>query len=604
MLVQALAAYADHYLATQLDDAEWETKFVPWLLEISIEGIFMKATPRMSQVERRKRVVPIPLEMNVPRSPVNRQGGHHPLLGSDDIAYVLGAGPWTPDKKADREKAKLHHKSFVDLIGSAAIETHDPALAACALFYANPSEVARARDAFGNAKAGSLIALSVDGPLVDRESVRSFWRRYYQEAFAERMGGSQGECLISGVVGIVAPTHQMIKGVSNLGGQATGVALMSFDKKAFRSYGWERNQNSPVCPDRALAYVLALNDLLRVDGGADGRRRRVDIAGIGFLCWLRDPTDFDPFEILDNPEFANVEALEKLQPIDQNANQFYMVGVSGNGGRLRVRYWVTDTLNQIKTNLRLWHDQLRIASPEGAPGLVSLWQLLYAIHPEGKPAPHLTLAVLRRAIQGPSQPLGYSVLSVILSRLRHLGDESLGLKWNTHRGFQNLRIPLGLVRLCVNDIHWARGLKEMSDGLDPSCNIPAYVCGRLMAEFENLQRASSGGELSSSVLDRFFSLASTSPAVAFPRIERLSLRHLHRLRRTNPGAAYAIDARIQELHSKLMPTDAGAYPDKLSIEGQGLFALGYYHQKTWSISQARDRIQSRPSAIESNKLES
>ena len=109
--------------------------------------------------------------------------------------------------------------------------------------------------------------------------------------------------------GTIAPTHEKIKGVSSLGGQAAGVALMSFDKEAFRSYGWEQNQNSPVSPDRALAYVLALNDLLRLDKG-----KRKDIAGVGLFFWLRQPAAFNPFEVLDPPDTDTVKAMLAIDP--------------------------------------------------------------------------------------------------------------------------------------------------------------------------------------------------------------------------------------------------------------------------------------------------
>ena len=42
MLVQALAEYADKYLARELNDAAWEGKPVPWMLEISSQGPFSK----------------------------------------------------------------------------------------------------------------------------------------------------------------------------------------------------------------------------------------------------------------------------------------------------------------------------------------------------------------------------------------------------------------------------------------------------------------------------------------------------------------------------------------------------------------------------------
>jgi len=131
----------------------------------------------------------------------------------------------------------------------------------------------------------------------------------------------------------------------------------------------------------------------------------------------------------------------------------------------------------------------------------------------------------------------------------------------------------------------------MKEGLDSTCPFPAYLCGRLMYEFENLQAASSEGQVNSSVLDRYFSLASAYPAVAFPKIVILGQKHLRKLRRDKPAVAYKIDERLREMHDMLSPGEAGPYPGKLSLEEQGLFMLGYYHQKAWSVAQAIDRKQ-------------
>jgi CRISPR-associated protein Csd1 len=598
MLVQALAEYADHYLKDQLNDAAWEEKAVPWALEISRLGSFLSAVPRMTSVARGRKQVQVPMPMSVPRSPVNRNSGEHPLLGADDIGYVLGPGPWTPDKAADKEKAKKHHQAFVTLLRHAAEATGDEGLASCALFYDRPEEVEKARAALREAKAGALVALSCGDLLVNRDAVQSFWRQHYQDAFDARMEGHVGECLISGKLGVIAPTHEKIKGVSSLGGQASGVALMSFDKEAFRSYGWEQNQNSPVSPGRAMAYVLALNDLLRPDDARAGKGRRRDIAGVGFLTWLRDPADFDALDILERAAPEAVAALLKLDPrADPDPNRFYLMGVSGNGARLRVRYWVTETLPRVKENLKHWHEQLRVRYPWDDAEPIRLWQLLYAIDRDGKPPSHDTLALLRRGIEGAAQPLGYAMLAAALTRLRHPGSP-LGAKeqQGDPLSLPRLRIPMGLIRMCVNDISRSKGEAEMSEGLDPNCVLPAYVCGRLMAEFENLQRASSESEVNSSVIDRYFALASTYPAVAFPKIESLAQKHLRKLRRDKAKAAYAIDARLQELHGLLQPSAAGAFPAKLDLPEQGLFALGYYHQKAWSIAQAKDRKQLNESA--------
>jgi CRISPR-associated protein Csd1 len=600
MLVQALAEYADHYLAEELNDAAWEMKPVPWLLEISKQGTFLNATPRMKTETRGKKQVQVPVQMSVPRSPVNRNSGEHPLLGIDDIVYVLGIGPWTPDKKADKDKAEKHHQAFVALIGKAAADTGDAALVSCSHFYANSEEVEKARNALRDAKPGTLVALSVGGPLVDGLPVRQFWRDHYQREFAGRMEGSDGECMISGKFGSIAPTHEKIKGASSLGGQASGVALMSFDKEAFRSYGWEQNRNSPVSPDRALAYVLAFNDLLKQDKG-----RRKDIAGIGFLSWLKNPADINVIDVMDRADPHQVKDLLRFDPTaNPDANRFYMAAVSGNGGRLRVRHWVDLALTHVKFNLQDWHRQLKVEYPQYAgeePNPVRLWQLLYSLDRDGEPNDHTVLALLRRGIEG--LPLGYSVLSMALTRLRHPGGldskDKAGDKKNDPMSLARLRVPIGLIRMCINDLFRQKGQNDMSEGLDPTCPYPAYVCGRLMAEFESLQRASSESEVNSSILDRYFSLASTYPAVAFPKIESLAQKHLRKLRRDNPPAAYAIDRRLQELHALLRPTNAGAFPGKLGLEGQGLFALGYYHQKARSRTQAQERKQANAAANES-----
>src|ERR1043165_8754658 len=112
--------------------------------------------------------------------------------------------------------------------------------------------------------------------------------------------GGEGMCLISGKIGPVAPTHEKIKGASS--GQSAGVSLMSFDKEAFRSYGWEQNANSPVSPERAAAYVLALNDLLK-----RGNTSRVDHCGVGFLFWTRKVVEKTPISILEEADPEQVK---------------------------------------------------------------------------------------------------------------------------------------------------------------------------------------------------------------------------------------------------------------------------------------------------------
>ncbi len=572
MFVQALAQYADtnEELQEALSNIAWEEKPAPYLIELATDGCFLNVVQRMMPVVRGKKTISVPQPLKVARSPVNRNSGHHPLLAADDIAYVLGMGAWTGEKDAD--KHTKHHEAFVALIRSAAKVTSDEALEACERFYSDPDQVERARASMKDAKPGSLVALSVGGPVVSRPSIRRYWTEHYAAEFQERVGAGVGECLISGKFGPIAPTHEKIKGTARLGGQPAGVSLMSFDKDAFRSYGWEQNENSPVSPDRAMAYVLGLNQLLRSD------KHRRDLAGVGFIFWLKNPEEFDPFEALNRPHESQVAATLSLDPgvAGYEPNAFYLAGVSGNGGRLRVRYWVTGSLAQIKHNLDEWFDGMRVARCYGEPvEPVRFWQLLQAIDRTGEPPANRVIALLRRALEGPSQPLGYPMLATALGRMRHSSD------WSPAQ--------LGLVRMCVNDVMHARqkGEQRMTESLDSGQRNPAYICGRLLAEYEGLQfqasNAAGESKVNLSVADRYYSLASTCPMIAFPRIVDLGQKHLRKLRRDNRRAAFAIDQRIQELCEIV----GCSFPAMLSLEDQGRFALGYHHQRAHSMAQAK-----------------
>ncbi len=572
MLVQALIEYADRTLSDVLNDESWEEKPVPYLIELDGEGRFLNVTHRFHAVPVGKKSKDVPDLYVVPRSPVARNAGLYPLLAADDIKYVLGAGPWT--KAAQKKNHEERHAAFVELIRSSAKETNDDGLVACARFYDQPEQVERAREALADAIANPVVALSVNGPVVNRRAVQDFWREHYRTAFAGRMSKSgEGECLITGRWGPIAPTHDKIKGLSNLGGQGAGVALMSFDKEAFCSYGWDQNANSPVAPDRAMAYVLALNDLLKA-----GSPHRRDVSGVAFVFWTRESSAYDPWLTMEQADEKQVADLLRLDPnADPDPNMFYMAGLGANGGRLIVRYWVTETLARVKANQRTWFEGLQIANvfKNGLAPPPNLWHLRGAIHREAEPPKDRVIAFIRRAIEGSAQPLGYEILSAALTRLRAATSE----RFDTAR--------MGLIRLCVNDLSKG-GEARMTAQLDPGQNHHAYLCGRLLAIYESLQY-SALGELNQTVADRYYALASSYPELAFPKLEDLGRKHLRKLRRGAMGAAINIEKEIDQLSLAIEQAAGFRYPKALDLEGQGRFALGYHHQRAHQFEQARSR---------------
>lgn len=119
---------------------------------------------------------------------------------------------------------------------------------------------------------------------------------------------------------------------------------------------------------------------------------------------------------------------------------------------------------------------------------------------------------------------------------------------------------------------------------------PAYHCGRLLAVLESIQRGALG-DINATIVDRFYGTASTAPASVFGRLLRGAQPHLSKLRRDRPAAGYALQERLEEVLAALP-----AFPTTLNLKQQGLFALGYYHQRAHDRAQARARAAQKKQA--------
>jgi CRISPR-associated protein Csd1 len=227
-----------------------------------------------------------------------------------------------------------------------------------------------------------------------------------------------------------------------------------------------------------------------------------------------------------------------------------------------------------RARLAGWFSAMRIAAPLDrgrVQGEFPLWKLLLATERDGAKledvAPEFAVHLVRRALQG--APLGHALLAAILRRLRL-----------ARGGARLASARVGLLRMCLNDLTTRNGSggTTMPETLDESVRHPAYLCGRLLAVFEGLQYQASQKDVGTTVVDRYYALASTNPAVAFPKIEQLGQHHLKKLRRDKPAAAVAIGRRLAELHEAVAANGA-RFPGQLSLEDQGRFAIGFHHQK-------------------------
>ena len=125
----------------------------------------------------------------------------------------------------------------------------------------------------------------------------------------------------------------------------------------------------------------------------------------------------------------------------------------------------------------------------------------------------------------------------------------------------------------------------MSETLNADECHRAYLCGRLLAVFEQIQYAALG-DINANVVDRFYGTFSAAPALVFARLVSNAQNHLRKLRRDKPGAFVGNDRRLGEV-LKLLGT--APPPTQFSLQDQGRFALGYYHERAKRFEEIAER---------------
>jgi CRISPR-associated protein Csd1 len=113
--------------------------------------------------------------------------------------------------------------------------------------------------------------------------------------------------------------------------------------------------------------------------------------------------------------------------------------------------------------------------------------------------------------------------------------------------------------------------QHMKSHLNADHPDPAYHCGRLLAVLAKLQQEALG-DVGAGVVQRNYPAFSQAPALHVGRLVGNARNHLGKLK--VPATRDEFDERIEEIMGRIVDR----LPRTLDLEGQGLFALGYYQQ--------------------------
>ena len=128
----------------------------------------------------------------------------------------------------------------------------------------------------------------------------------------------------------------------------------------------------------------------------------------------------------------------------------------------------------------------------------------------------------------------------------------------------------------IQNYQWREGESYM--GLNEECQETAYVLGRIFAVLEFIQKDANPG-INTTIRDRYFNSACATPASVFPVLMKLKNSHIKKLERESVGKKIHFENLLTELIVRIEMTEgASGFPKRLSLDEQGKFMLGYYHQ--------------------------
>lgn len=433
---------------------------------------------------------------------------------------------------------------------------------------------------YSNSGFAFFLSGEPDKMLHEDSQLREQWEKYYEEKGDGEEEQYVAQCAITGEEAPIARIHGKIRGVS--GGLATGNVLISYKNPSENSYGNEQSYNSNISQGAMRKYTEALNYLLK------GRDHKITIDDITVIFWAMSKDsgyeDNVMAMLMGQPEgqdgikteemikdllsrgsqlgITEREVEDKFNDIDENVD-FYIAGLKPNSSRLSVKFILRKRYGDILMNIARFQGEIQVKEPLKVVPLY--WIKGEMVSPKSsneKVNPDLMTKLFEAVMYNNRFPV--ALLETLIRRVK------------TDKYINDTRA--GLIKAYLN----RNEKEEIKLALDYENRNQAYLCGRLFAVLEWLQKRALG-DLNTTIKDKYFASAAAKPATVFPKLLTLAQAHIKKLDGERNKVYYnkLIGQIINEINDE--------FPITLSLVDQGKFIIGYYQQNQDFFVKKEDR---------------
>ncbi len=387
--------------------------------------------------------------------------------------------------------------------------------------------------------------------------------------------------------------HEKIKTVPPVNdGMYAARSLVSYNDNAYESYELPRNINSSICASCAKNYVDGLNWLLSEGSKVKSKKgkeytlytnRKNFGSDTAMVYWTRKNNKLDEIDYLEAPNPADVtQLIESVSSGTERdsryleTDQFYSCTLSGSAARIAVRDWIETSLTDFKKSIAKWFQDIAVDYYDKD---LKMTQIHYARLYE------LARSCQRKNSDGKNDKDDTSLARVAAHLWNVALKNTSPSLWILAKVLHRARLDgvtaerAALIKLILNRNNKGGDIM-ITEKIVKGDRPVAYVCGQIFAKMESIQYAALGN-VNAGIRERYFTFAMTSPASAFGRLCNLNSKHFTKLKNDKPGLAITLDKELQELCKDV---DIHSFPATFSLEQQGQFAIGYYHQRQMQFS--------------------
>lgn len=449
-------------------------------------------------------------------------------------------------------------------------------------------------------------------PVEQSEAYLGWWEGFRRSLFSSKKEPKEEQrCFITGEYCEPIKTVPKISGLFAVGGHSSGDSFICFDKDSFKSYNLDQAENCSVSESAITTINFTLEQLI-----ANAPIQ----AGTKFAHWYKEPLpadeNYDLISLLDIPiiedereedertdmsdhqeitALANakrlIESVKKGEYPQQLDNRYYILSLSGAGGRIMIRSYLEGSYETLYKNFKAWFDDLSLVGAKYPPKLAGIYSRLLKHQKNSRDIGKR----MADELSGIDSQIKFAILnntplpdSVAAKALNYIRSAIFNKDEDNRSDTKSLDrmacriLKVWLIRKEINDKKIERKDVSVKEELNSNNMNNAYLAGCMMAVYAKIQEEAVG-DVGAGIIQRFYTSASTSPALVIGRLSNLSQHHLSKL---NKGSKIYFTNLLVDISSKV----SGGFPKSLNLEQQSQFALGYYQQIA-DIYKKKDKIE-------------